>query len=45
MIEFIDFSTLLENKPLPSQQGASSRAKILAEEQQNLVPAAAQRNA
>ena len=43
MIEFIDSSTLLENKSLPAQQGVSCGAKILAEEQQNPVPAAAQK--
>ena len=45
MIEFIDFSTLLENKSLPAQQGANCGAKIEAEEheQQNLVPAVAQK--
>jgi hypothetical protein len=39
------FSTLLENKSLPAQQGASCGAKIQAEEheQQNLVPAVAQK--
>ena len=45
MIEFIDSSTLLENKSLPAQQGASCGAKAQAEEheQQNPVPAAAQK--